>query len=283
MKMKSPILTISTVALTLALFTGCGDTAEDDATSAASDPFQNTIAYTLNDEVEDSVNITDNKEDVFKFEVKKTGVYTAYLEVLKGTVEEWTRPAYVSIYNQDKVEMGTESMSGEVGAWDRLTFDVTQAGNYYARIYRPGGDTKYRLSIHTSNKNGYVQDSDREYNDVLEMATPITLAQASATINDSLNITDIKDIDDWYQLPLITTGTYTVDFEILGGSVEGNSFYTYLYIHAEDGTELNRIYMADIIGNKKSVTFEANLAENYYIHIDSKSLTKTNYSFKVYQ
>ena len=278
---------ISALFLTLALFsTGCSDLGLDDdnATSdGVTDPYQNTIAYTLSSAVEDSVNVTkDNDEDVFKLELTKTGTYTAYIEILKGTLTSFAGTVYMEVYDQEGIEISRAIASAESGKWNRLTFDANKASSYYIRIYRTGEeDTKYEFSAYPSMKNGYVQDSNREHNDVKEMATPITLIEASAEINGSVNITGLKDSDDWYKLPLTKTGTYTVHFEVLKGTSEHEIFNPYLYIFSEDGTKLNYISPFGTEGSWENVTFEANLAENYYIQVQRSHNMQTNYAFSV--
>ena len=275
---------IGVIALAFVLFTGCGEVASDDEEAGAtSDPYQNTIAYNLNDEVEESINITaNNEEDVFKLTLTDTGIYTVYLELQRGTTGNWAEHIRIDIYDQDGNRINGVYMYGEVGAWRRFTLDIYQTGNYYARIVRDSNeDTKYKFSVHSSMANGYVQDNENEHNDIKEMATPITLTQASSEINGSLYITDNKDSDDWYKLPLSETGTYTVYCEMLNGSQEESSHHMNLYIYSEDGTELNKIILAGRVGLWNRVTFEVNVDDNYYIQVQRDGLP-TKYAFSIY-
>ena len=250
-----------------------------------------TLAQTST-EINGSVNMTDltDADDWYKLPISNTGTYTVYFNLLAGTYSTSSNFKSTSLIIYD--EFGTVLMhigSGfgsldAAGEWDRQTFEANTAGNYYININRQENKAaKYNFTILPSVANGYVQDEEGEKNDVIAMATPITLAQASAEINGSINMTDITDTDDWYKLPISNTGTYTIYGELLSGTSGSDNFGFTVYNEAGiQLVELNTHFGAlNNVGESVTNTFEAMTNSNYYIHVYRSSKSATRYKFSV--
>jgi len=217
-----------------------------------------------------------------------TGTYTTYVQLLAGTINSPYEETRLRVYD----EVGTvlldmydyANLDAET-EWKRATFEAFTAGNYYIQINREGNlAAKYSLSVHPSVANGLIQNDDNELNDEKSMATPITLAEASADINGSVNITDITDSDDWYKLPLTTTGIYTTYVQLLAGTINSPYEETRLRVYDEVGTVLLDMYQyanLDAADENLTQTFIVNSNGNYYIQVYREDNIATKYTLNI--
>lgn len=123
-----------------------------------------------------------------------------------------------------------------------------------------------------------------EPNDEKSMATPITLDDAIAGINGSVNITDITDDVDWYKITLDQPGTYTVYMETLAGTTIATAEDAYLVVTDSYGTNLLNLWdHASLTSNGEWLrdTFVANAAGDYYINVQRYDNLDTVYNFSL--
>ena len=231
------------------------------------------------------ISVTDS-DDWYRLPLTAAGIYTMYGEVLDGTEEVLYVETSMQVYAEDGTELVnlyTYNDLDKAGDWSRKVFEAAAPGDYYIRIHRDRNISYYRFSVHPSIANGLVQDADNERNDVKSMATPITLAEATAEINGTLNITNTMDTYDWYQLPL-TAGSYTFFGEMLSGSQASINNMIDLTIYNEDGSTLTRLYtqgVLDEVGETNSKMFDVAVDGNYYVRIMRESNLPTTYKFSV--
>ena len=288
--MKKMLFLSGLLVAALLTITGCSPAEEEGAdnnnTGAVESPYPNAIAYVLSSEVEGLINETaEHQDEAYKVTFSESGTYTMYISLLPGTLNEG-RDTYFYVYDSSENELlgaGYGDLEGP-NDWIRKTFEVFSSGDYYIHVYRnENAVTKYKFAIYPSVENGYIQDAIGEKNDVKEMATPITFVQPFTEVNGSLNITDTMDTDDWYKLPLSTTGTYTMYMRLLPGTL-GNGDDANFRVYDASENELLRTDYDDLEGPNDWVikTFEVFSAGDHYIHVNRNANAVTKYEFTIY-
>lgn len=217
-----------------------------------------------------SVTAVTDSDDWYKLSLTAAGTYMLYAETLAGTEVYTYAGTAFSMYVENGTaleELFIDNYLQKEGDWSTRLIEVQTAGTYYIRISRLFNRTSYyRFSVQPSTSNGLVHDADHEPNDDIPMQAPITLTEATAGINGTLNITRESDIYDWYQLPL-TAGDYTLTVEMLDSTVDSEGNGTNVSIYA-DGSYIDGITdqnALDTTGDISSIVFTAPLDGDYAI------------------
>ena len=225
-----------------------------------------------------SLKNTDN-EDFYSMNFAQAGTYAFYINLFNGTnsnVNGYIKP---EIYDENYALVHTfNSKIYKTGNYYASTFDIPSSGKYYIRISRGNsGAVRYGFSIHPSISNGLVQNADRELNDFISMAAPITLADLDNGVSGSLNVTrqitdnSIKytDSTDYYKVTFNTAGQYTLDFNLTSGTTSNVSYPLDIELKNSVGTlekdfKSPRLYQS---GQNLNSTFTVPYAGVYYLYI----------------
>ena len=109
----------------------------------------------------------------------------------------------------------------------------------------------------------------------------ITLADAQATISDSINITDELDTDDWYEIVLDKSGTYTIYTNILEGTASSAGWLTIDFQILDQYGSVVKLISQYHKSAALVNTFIAPDIGTYYIHIRRVNNYDTQYSFEI--
>ncbi len=257
-----------------------------------------TLDEAMND-INGSLHMTRNQDnslkgtddtDYYSIDIANAGTYTFYMNLLPGT-GTFTQGVYVTLIDENGVETplspNTNGSFYKEGQYIRKTFTISADGDYYIKVYRRIGATKYAFSMHPSLANGLVQNSDKELNDNESMAAPVTL---SSDIDGSLHMTrnqdnSLKGTDDrdYYSIDITNAGTYTFDMSLLSGTTAGIKG-VYVTLIDENGVKTplspntNGSFYKEGQSISKDVTIGAGI---YYIEIYRK-LYATKYTFNMH-
>jgi len=108
----------------------------------------------------------------------------------------------------------------------------------------------------------------------------ITLDEAQNGIFDSVNIKDSLNTDDWYELILDKTGTYTLYTTLLEGSVIDQFKEAEFEVIDQYGNVLKKIVQSGTLSAFVN-TFETDESGTYYLHVRRQSSLGTKYNFEI--
>ena len=274
-----------------------------DAEGELNDHFTSATPITLDNAMKDingSVNMsrtqdnslknTDN-EDYYMIDFSKTGTYSFYINLYNGTHSNVSFYTQLEIFNANYAsehKFGSQIYTS--GHYYASTFEIKTVGKYYVRISRANNEaTKYGFSIHPSIENGLVQDSDRELNDFMSMAAPLTWTELTNGIDGSVNLTrtvtesSTRNTDqyDYYAIECDVAGTYTLDLSLLNGTVSNVSHFLEETLYDVSGTQIKsfggKLYHS---GQTLNSTFTIQTPGTYYFEIYRYG-DAANYTFTV--
>lgn len=276
--MKKKFIMTSLITAML-IFAGCsGDEAEESGATASVS--LTSLPYTKSD----SINInTENTENTYIVGLE-SGVYAISAKLLSGTVDDGNN-FIISVSNSNDEVLATLNQNSldATGEAEDLSFTATAKGNYSIKITRNNNaDASYSLNLYPSIANGLTQNSNNEYNNFKEMATPLTLTEANTGISGDLNL-QTEDKRDWYSIDLNKTGVYALSTEILSGTTnDGNNLVITVYNPSDEQiTQLHQNSL-DASGEAEQFTFNANVTGKYKIKYYRNNDTDILYTFKVF-
>jgi len=218
-------------------------------------------------------------EDFYSIDFTQTGTYAFYINLFNGTHSNVSFYTKMEVYDENYALVHTfDSQIYSAGNYYASTFDITSSGKYYIRISRANSEAvRYGFSIHPSIANGLVQNADREINDFISMASPVTLLELDSGISGSLNLTrqtvdnSIKytDSTDYYKVTFNTAGQYTLDFNLTSGTTHNISYKLDIELKNSVGT-LEKDFNSPILyksGQNLNSTFTVPYAGVYYLYI----------------
>jgi len=237
-------------------------------------------------DIEGTLNMSRNEEnslyhsdnsDYYSISFDISGKYTFYINLQNGTAHNGSHKMQIELYDQygTLVHDFYTNYLYYSGAKRRETFEVTE-GTYYLKLSRANHEAvRYAYSIYPSLANGLQQNTDREPNDDISMAAPVTLEEAMSDIKGSLNMSrnennSLKNTDDtdYYSLEFTNAGEYTFYFNLFNGTTRNSSSKMVIELFDMYGTSVHQFYTNYLYGKDghRRETFSVS-AGTYYLKI----------------
>ncbi len=241
-------------------------------------------AQELQSGVRASINKTKKSDynDWYSFTFDKVGKYTLYTTILESTpLNQYEEARFYLVDSNGNVIKEVAQNTGSLSAYV-TGFTIREVGQYYLHVVRDKNlALEYNFEIQTSVENGLVQDAEGEYNDLIDMATPLSFYELSNGINGSLNRTKANDYEDWYSFNLDKTGTYTIYTNIL----DSTPFNQYEETRFEIVDKYTSV-VKEIAQNTGSLTsyvstFKAIETGKYYLHVKRDKNLQLLYNFEI--
>ncbi|PCI28639.1 MAG: hypothetical protein COB67_05875 [SAR324 cluster bacterium] len=254
---------------------------------------QHTVGSFIHD-INGTVNVVRDSDAADWYELQNLipGTYTLYLEAKSGTEYissgQSLRAKVYDIYGNLHTDLSAAYAVGnmdQAGEWYRETFEVLSNESYFIKISRDYDlSTAYSFKVLPSIANGYELDANGEPNDVQVLAKSIVLDDINTTIEDSINMTDITDADDWFEFTSDVTQTVDIRLETLSGTT-GGTYTLLLEIVDVYGNTLKQIPTNQFLLNYENEyvvdSFNLVMGSKYYLHVNRRYNPLTTYKITI--